>query len=47
MFNDDKTSYVYSRDSRLISQTIIRPDPPVAREIKIENEANLIFFEKI
>ena len=44
MFNDDETLYVYSRDPRLISQIITRPDPPGARELKIENEANLIFF---
>ena len=44
MFNDDETLYVYSRDPRLISQIITRPDPPGARELKIENEANLNFF---
>ena len=44
MFNDDETLYMYSRDPKLISQIITRPDPPSARELTIENEANLNFF---
>ena len=44
MSNDYETLYVYSRDPRLISQIITRPNPPGARELKIENEAYLNFF---